>query len=77
MTSSCIRLAGEEGKSSSGWMWPSHRVRSVGDMNIAIFLMLLAPAVVSSILSAVNAPKINAQYRARRDAKRAARGVAA
>ncbi|MGO2095675.1 MAG: hypothetical protein ACTH2J_00735 [Candidatus Microbacterium stercoravium] len=46
-------------------------------MNIAIFLVLLAPAVVSSILSAVNAPKINAQYRARRDAKRAARGVAA
>jgi len=52
-------------------------LRSVVDMNIAIFLMLLAPAVVSSIVAAVNAPKLNAQYRERRDAKRAARNVTA
>lgn len=52
-------------------------VRSVTAMNIAIFLMMMIPAVISSIIAAVNAPKMNAQYRERRAAKRAAREAVA
>lgn len=75
LPSLCIRPAAEVEISSSGRMCPSLRIRSVEGMNIAIFLMLLAPALVSSIVAAVNAPKLNAQYRERRDAKRATHGA--
>jgi len=63
--------------SSSGRMCALCGLRSVAGMNIGIFLMLLAPAVVSAIVSATNAPKLNARYRERREAKRAARKVTA
>ncbi|MGO1257282.1 MAG: hypothetical protein ACTMIH_07620 [Microbacterium gubbeenense] len=46
-------------------------------MNIVIFLMLMLPALISSIVAAVHAPKLNAQYRERREAKRAAREAVA
>lgn len=58
-------------------MCAGSRIRSVVVMNIVIFLMLMLPALISSIVAAVHAPKLNAQYRERREAKRAAREAVA
>lgn len=52
------------------------RLRSVEDMDIALLLMLIIPGVLGSVMVSANASRLNAAYRARRDARLAARVAA-
>lgn len=61
--------------SDHGWIRRSRQTRSVGDMDSAhalVIMMMTLPALIGSAIVAANAQKINAQWRERKAAKRAA-----